>query len=97
MECHLAIIYIISAYLSKLKITSKVHQKHNIPNHIRLPRKSKNGSKDFYRTMMNSSCGDAKQSLFWEQTLLVKLSDKTWKITFNACFNTVKNNDVIWM
>ena len=86
-----------SVYLSKLKITSKVHQKPNIPNHIRLLLKSKNGSKDFYRTIMNISCSDAKQSLFWEQTFLIRLSDKTRKIIFNACFNTVKNNDLIWM
>ena len=44
---------------------------------------------------MNNSCSDEKRSLFWEQTLLVTLSDKTWKIIFNACFNTVKNNDLI--
>ena len=86
-----------SVYLTKLKITSKVHQKPNIPNHIRLLLKSKNGSKHFYRTIMNNSCSDAKQGLFLEQTLLVKLSDKTWKIIFNACFNTVKNNDLICM
>ena len=86
-----------SAYLNKLKITSKVHQKPNIPNHIRLLLKSKNGSKDFYRTIMNHSCSDAKQSLFLKQILLAKLSDKTWKIIFNACFSTVKNTDLTWM
>ena len=96
LEYH-RVITCVTAYLSKLKITSKVHQKFNIPNHIRLLLKSKNGSNDFYRTMMDNSCSDAKQSLFWEQTLPVKLSDKTWKIIFNVCFNTVKNNDLIWM
>ena len=96
LEYH-RVITCVSVYLSKLKITSKVHQKPNIPNHIRSLLKSKNGSKNFYRTIMNISCSDAKQSLFWEQTLPVRSSDKTWKIIFNACFNTVKNNDLIWM
>ena len=41
------VITCVSVYLSKLKITSKVHQKPNIPNHIKLLLKSKNGSKDF--------------------------------------------------
>ena len=86
-----------SVYLSKLNITSKVHQKPNIPNHIRLLLKSKNGSKDFYRIIMNNSCSDVKQSLFWEQTFLVTLSEKTWKIIFTECFNMGKNNDLIWM
>ena len=58
----------------------EICQKPNIPSHIRLLLKSKNGSKVFYRTIMNNFCSDAKQSLFWEQTLLVKLSDKTWKL-----------------
>ena len=96
LEYH-RVITSVSVYLSKLNITSKVHQKPNIPNHIRLLLKSKNGSKDFYRIIMNNSCSDVKQSLFWEQTLLVTLSEKTWKIIFIACFNTVKNNDLIWM
>ena len=96
LEYH-RVITCVSVYLSKLKITSKVHQKPSIPNHIRLLLNSKNGSKGFFRTTMNNSCSDAKHSWFWEQTLLVKLSDKTWKIICNACFNIVKNNDLIWM
>ena len=79
LEYH-RVITCVSVYLSKLKITFKVDQKPNIPNHIRLLLKSKNGSKDFYRTIMNNSCSDVKQSLFWVQTLLVTLSDKTWKL-----------------
>ena len=47
--------------------------------------------------MINNSCSDPTQSLFWKQTLLVKLSEETWKIISNAHFNTVKNNDLIWM
>ena len=70
LEYH-RVITCVHAYLSNLKITSKVHQKPNIPNHIRLLLKSKNGSKDFYRTMIDNLCGDAKQSFFWKQTLLV--------------------------
>ena len=73
------------------QISSKVHQKPNISNHIRLDLKSKNCNKDFYRTIMNISYCDAKQSLFWDQTLLVRLTDKTLKTMFNTCFNTVKN------
>ena len=47
LEYH-RVITSVSVYLSKLKITSKVHQKPNIPNHIRLLLKSKNGCEGFF-------------------------------------------------
>ena len=85
-------------YLSKQNDISKTHNKPTIPNQIKIICKSKKGSQDFYKILVNQNIvDDTTYYSFWEQSLGITINKNMWKQIFRVCFKTVKNNDLIWM
>ena len=97
LEYH-RVISCVKTYLAKLKFVSLCTYKPHLPNIDRLILKSKKGCKDFYQILQNPICNEKKvQYSFWEQAFGKVITSDMWVKIYKICFNTVKDNDLIWM
>ena len=91
----------IKEYLKKLKVTNlnMIHQKPIYHAHIRLLQSSNKGTRDFYNILCSSKYKVETPIVysFWEQALKLKLSGEMWKHIYRVCFNSIKDNTIIWL
>ena len=96
LEYH-RVITCIKGTLAKLRLKCTVSVKPIYPNNIRLLKKSKKGSRDFYKVLTDFDNQDNKPIYsFWEECFRTTMSSSDWHKIFNICFKTVKDNFLVW-
>ena len=97
LEYH-RVINCVKTYVNKENNARKEHEKPTIPNQIKIISKSKKGSKDFYKILLDESTkDDTTYYSFWEEALDITIDKDMWKQIFRVCFKTIKDNDLIWL
>ena len=84
--------------MNKQNNASVEHKTPTILNQIKIICKSNKGSKDFSAILFSQNTkGDTTSYSFWEEALGITMDKDMWKQIFRLCFNTIKDNDLIWM
>ena len=73
-----------------------VHCKPVFPIQVKIATKCNIGSKDFYSVLRDNQDIPARYTN-WEKSLNIKISNPLWKQIFRVCFQTIKDNTLIWM
>ena len=97
LEYH-RVISCVKKYLAKLNFAPACNYKPNFPNMHRLILKSEKGSKDFYQILQTSGAdNNTMLQSYWEQVFRREIPNDMWVKIFKITFNTIKDNDFIWM
>ena len=76
----------IKEHLTKLKLDLSDQQKPVYCNQIKILCNSNNESQNFYPPFLSQ-----------RNSLYLTFAESTWRHTFQICFKTVKDNDLIWL
>ena len=66
------------------------------PNQLKLLCKSNKGTRDFYNIILPTNVQSNNYRKKWEEDLNLELGTLAWKSIYRICFNTIKDNFLIW-